>query len=53
MRFERVANYHYAKAVRRTIELLKRNRERLREYEKIGILLLGVVGALALALNTG
>ena len=34
MRFERVANYHYAKAVRRTIELLKRNRERLREYEK-------------------
>ncbi|PGM87693.1 AimR family lysis-lysogeny pheromone receptor [Bacillus cereus] len=31
MRFERVANYHYAKAVRRTIELLKKKQ---REVEK-------------------
>nr|WP_176535652.1 AimR family lysis-lysogeny pheromone receptor [Bacillus cereus] len=32
MRFERVANYHYAKAVRRTIELLKKKQ---REVERV------------------
>lgn len=31
MRFEKVANYHYAKAVRRTIELLKKKQGKVDE----------------------
>ncbi|MEW4154605.1 hypothetical protein Q0N88_33970, partial [Bacillus thuringiensis] len=31
IRFERVANYHYAKAVRRTIELLKKKQGKVEE----------------------